>query len=188
MRVFDEFRHGGVDAAIRAQPREIRSKTHHAAQRIERDVGELFKADAAEFLAELHEPGVAVQIVGRDARDFPLHRGVVGQAVEMAAVIEHDAVVRIKRAQIDIAGEFPAAQRLQVFEEERDGDNRRAAVEGEAVLHKGSTAAAGAVEPLQYRDVIAPRAEPDRCRETTEAAADYDGPRFGRDVWGLLIG
>jgi hypothetical protein len=67
-----------------------------------RYVGKLLEADAAVLRAVSHEAFIAFDFAGRDARDFALHRGLVGQAVEMAAVVEDDAIVGIELPKVDV--------------------------------------------------------------------------------------
>ena len=115
------------------------------------------------------EPG---DVAGAELRDLGAHRLGVAALAEHRAVGEADVVegrdgLRSMSSCIRRPDERP-----QFLEQERRGDDRRAGVEGEAVLAELVRAAAGGVELLQHRDAVAPGQQPDapprarqsRCR------------------------
>ena len=65
---------------------------------------------------------------------------------------------RTGRTQVDVVSEAAAAQLPQLLEEEGSGDDRRASVEGEAVLaiHVGTPSRL--VAALQHGHAVSPRA------------------------------
>ena len=169
-----EFRGGGIDAAISPQPCEIGHVAQHVEQRIERDVAQPFEADAKNRFAVAHEALISAHIAGGYPFDFAQHCGVIGETIEMATIVEHDAIETLERAQIDIVGQFPAAQPPQFLEHKRCSDDGRAGVEAETVLPIDASTASRLVKPLQHRNAITARAETDGGGEPAEAAADYD--------------
>ena len=62
---------------------------------------------------------VAGDVGGREAGDFGAHGVGVAAVVEGGAVVEADAVERVHRAELDVVGEAPAAERPEFLEEER---------------------------------------------------------------------
>ena len=88
-------------------------------ERIEGDTRELLGADPEDPLAVPNEARITAEILRRHARDLPLHRRIVGEAIEMAAVVGQDPVVGIERARIDIVRKFSSAQAPEVLESER---------------------------------------------------------------------
>ena len=89
------------------------------------------------------------------------------------AVVEADLIEGRQRPQFDVVRHPPPAERPQFLEQKRRGDDRRAGVEGEAVLPNDVGAPAGGVELLEHRDAVAARAEPHRRRQPAESAADH---------------
>ena len=96
----------------------------------------------------------------------------------MRAVLKADPVERRHRHQRHVVGQLASAQLPQFLEQERRGDDGRAGVEGEAVLPVDVGAAAGRIELFQHGDAIALGAEPDRRRQSAEAAADHHRMRL----------
>ena len=127
------------------------------------------------LLAGLHEALVAGHVARREARHLGAHGRRIAGVVEDLAAIEADPIERRHRAQVDIVGQRPAAQRPQLLEQERRGDDGRSGVEREAVLAKHVGPPAGGIELLQHGDAIAARTQTNRRRQPAEAAADHDG-------------
>ena len=167
-----------VDRTIELGTDQFGQYPDHAPEGIERNAQQPVETDGVQIGADLEEALVAGDIVRIEAGNLGLHGVVITAVVEMAAVVETDSVIGRDLAQVDVVRHPPPAQRPELFEQERRGDDRGSGVEREAVLaiHVGATARG--VESLADRDPVAARAEPDGGRETTETAADYDGLRL----------
>lgn len=169
-----------VDAAIALEPDEVRGDPRHVHQRVERLVGETLEAEAIDLPALLHESLEPRDVALAELGDLGAHRGGVAALAEHRAVGEADVVEGRDAPEVDVVLHPAPGERPQLLEQERRRDDRRAGVEGEAVLAERGRAAAGGVELFQHRDAVAPRLQPHRRREPAKAAADDDcaGTRF----------
>ena len=173
-----EFRDQAVDAAIARQPDHLGRDPRHVGPFAERHVAELFESDLEDLLAGLHVAVVAADIAGRKSCDLRAHGGRIAGVIEVRAVLKADPVERRHRHQRHVVGQFASAQLPQFLEQERRGDDGRTGIEGEAVLPVDVSAAAGRIEFFQHGDAIAFRAEPNRRRQSAEAAADHHRMRM----------
>ena len=165
----------GVQRLPGAHLHHRRHGRQQVADGVEGHGGEFLEAQLVAAVGLGDERLVAGQIRRAEAGDLGAHRGVVAAVVEVRAVVELDAIKRIQRAQLDIVGHLAAAQRPQLFEHERHGDDGRPGVERVAVLSMNIGAAAGSIELFQHRDLIAPNTQSDGGSQAAEAAADHQG-------------
>ena len=163
------------DRAVCAQPHEVGQHARQAAERQERlvDQVESGREDAGGLLAEATIAGHVVRI---ESRDFRLDLRLLSRVAEDRAVLEADVVERLHRHHGHVVRHLPAGQCEQLVDQLRGGDDRRATVEGEAILlvHVGSPARL--VTLLDDGDVVAGRLQADRRREPTEPRPDDDDP------------
>ena len=171
--IADVFRDQAINAAIALQSDQIWYHPYHVAQRPERDMTEFLEPDPADGFAQLHEALIARDIGRAEFGHLSAHGVCIAGAIEDDPIVESDAIKRRDRPQLDVIGQPAAAQVPQLLEQERCGDDRRAGIEGEAVLAVDIGPAARCIQFLQDRHPVAARAQPNRCRETTETAA-YD--------------
>ena len=179
--VLDVAAHGGMHAAMAAQPQQGGQHAHHVGQAVERDVAELFKADAVDRLRLGHEAVVAGHVGRGEAGDLGAHGGRVAGVVELAAVGEADAVERRHRNQRHVRSQGAAAELPQLLEQEGGGDDGWPGVESEAVLAMHLGAPARLVAALQHRHAPAPRTQPHRRGQAAKPAADHHRMRA---AWG----
>src|SRR5262249_10455530 len=147
----------------------------------ERDVAELLEADGEDLLRLGDEADVAVDVAGAELAHFGGHALGVAGVVEDAAVVEADAVERVDGDERDVLFELLAGEREQLFEQEGRGDDRRAAVEGEAGVAVDVAAAAGLVALVDERDGEAAGLQADGGGESAEAGADDDDRGRGHE-------
>jgi hypothetical protein len=123
------------------------------------------------------QPLVAVGV--RRVETADLSQGVFQSAavVERVAVPEAEAIPRLQRHQRYIVGEFLSVQIEKFLEQERCGDHRRAGVVAIAVAFEHLGAAAEHARPVEYENLVALGAQPQRRRDPAEPRAHHDGLR-----------
>jgi hypothetical protein len=122
---------------------------------------------------------VAREIARIERPDLRAEIFLVAVVVKYRTVFEPDVVERIDRPDVHVLRRLLAVQREQIVDQPRRGDDRRARIEGEAVLLPDVRAAAGLVTRFDDRDVVPLRAQPDGRRESTESTADDDDVHTG---------
>ena len=98
------------------------------------------------------------------------------------AIFEPDVIKRIEQHELDVVFGLLAGQREELIDEPGRSDDRRTRVEREAVLFEHVPAAAGLVELLDNRDLVALCLQANGGGESAEAAAD-DNDAHERRSW-----
>ena len=161
------------------EPREVWGNSRHVQNRTERRVAQPLEANAVDRFTVADEPVISSDIVGIEAGNLGAHRRFVAAGVEDVAILKANLVEQRNRPKLDVVRHPPAAERPQLLEQERRGDNRRPGVKGEAVLAMHESPPSRGVELFHDRHAIAARAEPHSGRQAAEPAADDHRPRPG---------
>ena len=176
-RVADVARHHGVDGLVGAVADEARDGAQHRHRRRERHLAEILEGEAVDLLALDEEALVAGQVAGRQAGDLGPHGGIVAGTREGGPIGEAQPVERVEGLHGHVIGQTPAAQRPELLEQERQGDDGRPGIEHEAVLPEHRGAAPGLFQLFHDGDPIATRTQADSGSEAAKAAADDYRPR-----------
>ena len=159
--------------AIRAEADKLRHHPQHVHRLDERRVDQRH-ARLEDRLGRVSEPQVSGDVTGSNALDLRDHLCAVTRVAEHRAVLEPNVVERIDGHERDVVLRSPSAALEQFAQEPRCRDDRRATIEGEAILLIHVRPPAGLVPLFHHDHVVALLEEPDRRRKAAEAAADGD--------------
>jgi hypothetical protein len=177
--VADVLAHELPHRQVRAQPDHRRHDLEHVARARERDVAELLESDGEDLLRLAHEPSVAVDVAGGEARHFGVHALGIAGVVEHAAVGKTDAVERVDRHQLEVLLHLASGEREQLLEQKRRGDDGGPAVEREPGVAIDVGAPAGGVALVDHGDGKSARLQANGRGQPAEAGADDHHARRG---------
>jgi len=166
------------DRAIGSEPDQVGEHLHHVEEARERLVDEPHPR-REDSLRLAHESAVARDIIRVQGLDLPDDRLAVPVVPEDGAVLEPNLIEGVDGHDRDVVrGPLPRG-REDLINQPGGRDDRRPAIEGEAVLPVHVGAATGLVPLLQHGDLMPLGAEANGRRESPESAADDENAHSG---------
>ena len=108
--VLQVFGNKAVDAAVPFQAQQVGRDLGHVEERVEWLVPELLEADATDFLARLHETGIAIDVARFEFGDLGAHLLAIAAVREGLSVMKADAIERVAGSQLDVVRQAPTAK------------------------------------------------------------------------------
>src|SRR3954454_11549773 len=127
---------------------------------------------------EIEETGDIARLQRRDLRQ---EIAQVGAPAQLDTIAEGEAEGRLARREVEVIGQALVRRREEVFQQLRQGEDRRTGVEAEAVEFQRAELATRPRTPLDDRHRTPGVRQPDRRREAAEAGTDHDDA----GTWGV---